>query len=92
MHLVNDIPPYKSSIDAISKFPETATALGLKQTEHNDVIRTASCGIEDLLALTIKPTPYFAEDEKLYEIYRQRIAKKSWKSIWPEVEAFQSKV
>lgn len=28
MHVVNGIPPYSSSIDAISKFPETATSLG----------------------------------------------------------------
>ncbi|MBT2687658.1 nucleotidyltransferase family protein [Bacillus sp. ISL-47] len=92
MHLVNDLPPYSSSVDAISKFPETATALGLKLNEHNEVILTAPCGIEDLLALKIKPTPYFAENEKLAEIYRQRIEKKSWKSIWPGVESIQSNV
>ncbi|GLB61881.1 nucleotidyltransferase family protein [Cytobacillus sp. NCCP-133] len=92
MHIINDIPPYKSSKDAISKFPETATALGLTLGEQNEIILTAPCGIEDLLALKIKPTPYFTESEKLAEIYRQRIAKKSWKSIWPGVEAIQSNV
>ncbi|WP_407681687.1 nucleotidyltransferase family protein [Pseudalkalibacillus salsuginis] len=34
MYLVKDIPPYISTVDAISKFPETATALGLKINEH----------------------------------------------------------
>ncbi len=28
MHVVNNMPPYSSSVDAISKFPETATSLG----------------------------------------------------------------
>lgn len=28
MHVANNIPPYCSAVDAISKFPETATALG----------------------------------------------------------------
>ncbi|CAM3392131.1 nucleotidyltransferase family protein [Aeromicrobium ponti] len=92
MHLVNNIPSYESSADAISKFPETATALGLKLNEHNEVILTAPCGIEDLLALKIKPTPYFAENEKLAKVYKERIQKKSWKSIWPGVEAIQSNV
>ena len=32
MHVVNGMPPYSSSIDAISKFPETATALGVYWT------------------------------------------------------------
>lgn len=92
MHLVNDIPPFKSSVDAISKFPETATALGLKIDENNEIILTAPCGIKDVLALKIKPTPYFAENEKLGEIYKQRVTKKSWKSIWPMVEVIQSNV
>ena len=30
MHIVNNSPPYSSAVDAISKFPETATALGVK--------------------------------------------------------------
>jgi hypothetical protein len=27
MHVVNNMPPYSSSVDAISKFPETATSV-----------------------------------------------------------------
>lgn len=46
MHIVNNIPPYTSSVDAISKFPETATALGLALDERNDVVLAAPCGIE----------------------------------------------
>src|SRR5574342_868194 len=30
MHIRNNLLPYTSSVDAISKFPETATALGVK--------------------------------------------------------------
>ena len=30
MHIANNSPPYSSAADAISKFPETATALGVK--------------------------------------------------------------
>ncbi|MGG4032486.1 nucleotidyltransferase family protein [Paenibacillus cisolokensis] len=86
MHIVNNIPPYTSSVDAISKFPETATALGLALDERNDVVLAAPCGIEDVLNLLVKPTPYFAETKERAEIYEERIAKKNWKSIWTKIE------
>ena len=59
MHIVNNIPPYSSSVDAISKFPETATALGVKLDEGNNVILTAPHGIHDVVNLRVKPTPFF---------------------------------
>ena len=64
MHSVNNISPYTSSVDAISKFPETATALGVKLDEGNNVILTAPHGIEDVVNLRVKPTPYFCGSRK----------------------------
>lgn len=86
MHVVNNIPPYSSSTDAISKFPETATALGLTLDEQHNVILTAPCGIEDLLQLSLKPTAYFAETKERAKIYEERIVKKNWKSIWSKIK------
>ncbi|MDP5277128.1 nucleotidyltransferase family protein [Chengkuizengella axinellae] len=86
MHLKNQIPPYSSSVDAISKFPETATALGLKLDEKNDVILAAPCGISDVINLQLKPTPYFAKTKELAFIYEERIVKKNWKSIWNNIK------
>lgn len=91
MHLINDLSPYISSVDAISKFPETATALGLKLDDKNNIILTAPWGIEDLLAFKIKPTPMFAEDSKLFGVYLERIEKKNWKLLWPGIEKTQGK-
>jgi hypothetical protein len=85
MHVVNNIPPYTSSVDAISKFPETATALGLSLDERNNVILTAPCGIEDVVRLVLKPTPYFKETKERATIYEERIVKKNWKSIWNKI-------
>src|SRR5690625_2648685 len=59
MHHKNKVPPYSSSVDAISKFPETATALGVRIDVEEKLILTAPCGIHDVLNLQIKPTPYF---------------------------------
>lgn len=82
MHLRNNVEPYSSSVDAISKFPETATALGVKLDDWNQVILTAPCGISDVVSLIVKPTPYFLENTDLSLIYNQRIIKKDWKATW----------
>nr|WP_240035102.1 nucleotidyltransferase family protein [Neobacillus notoginsengisoli] len=85
MHLVNNIPPYTSSVDAISKFPETATALGVKLNHEHQVVLTAPCGIDDVIHFRVKPTTFFAETEERIAIYQERITKKNWKSIWPKI-------
>ncbi|MEK5520497.1 MULTISPECIES: nucleotidyltransferase family protein [Heyndrickxia] len=85
MHLVNNIPPYTSSVDAISKFPETATALGVKLNEHDDVILTAPCGIGDVLAMVVKPTPYFSENEERKKVFETRVIEKNWGAVWNKV-------
>ncbi|WP_164670733.1 nucleotidyltransferase family protein [Virgibacillus doumboii] len=88
MHIANGIPPYSSSVDAISKFPETATALGVKLDEGENVILTAPCGIDDVVNMEVKPTPYFAECDARASIYEDRIRKKDWKSIWNKLNIY----
>jgi hypothetical protein len=86
MHIRNKMPPYSSSVDAISKFPETATALGIKIGEEDNVILTAPYGICDVIKVEVKPTPYFLETKERIEFYRDRITKKNWKSTWPMIK------
>jgi uncharacterized protein len=83
MHLVNKIPPYESSYDAISKFPETSTALGVTIDPNGKLRLIAPCGIHDATALIVKPTPYFKSSKQLMNIYKYRLETKNWKSIWP---------
>jgi uncharacterized protein len=86
MHVKSNMPPYSSSVDAILKFPETATALGVKLDEDDNVILTAPCGIHDVINLEVKPTPYFKETKERVEIYEDRITKKNWKSTWKKLK------
>ena len=86
MHIVNNIPPYSSSVDAIAKFPETATAIGVKLDERNNVIVTAPHGIHDLVNLKVKPTPFFRASEGRKLIYEERVRKKNWQAVWNKVE------
>lgn len=88
MHVKSDMPPYSSSIDAISKFPETATALGVKLDENNHLILAAPYGISDVVNLEVKPTPFFMETRKRVEIYEERITNKDWKSIWTKLKVY----
>lgn len=92
MHVVNQIPPYTSCEDAISKFPETATALGVKLDNANHLVLTAPCGIEDVLNLEVKPTPFFTETKERAAIYEDRIVKKNWKAIWHKINVHHVKV
>lgn len=86
MHVINNNPPYESSVDAISKFPETVTALGIKLDESDNVILTAPCGILDVLNMEVKPTTYFMESKERLHFYEERIRKKNWQSIWNKVK------
>ncbi|AIE79307.1 hypothetical protein COL11_00730 [Bacillus anthracis] len=85
MHVVNNMLPYSSSVDAISKFPETATALGVTLDEKNNVILTAPCGIEDVLSLQVRPTAHFLESKERLHMYKNRVIKKNWQSKWPSI-------
>ncbi|KAA0549274.1 nucleotidyltransferase family protein [Bacillus sp. BGMRC 2118] len=85
MHNVNGSSPYTSKVDAISKFPETATALGVTLTDEGKILLTAPWGLEDVMSFTVRPTPYFKENEHLAFIYEDRMKKKKWEKIWPSV-------
>ncbi|MFC0013628.1 MULTISPECIES: nucleotidyltransferase family protein [Allobacillus] len=82
MHQRNGLPPYQSSVDAISKFPETATAVGVKVDERGKVVLAAPHGIEDLVQLKVRPTPFFIESDERMEIYQARVQQKNWKETW----------
>lgn len=88
MHIRNDITPYTSSEDAISKFPETATAIGVKIDREERLILTAPHGIEDVLNMEVKPTPFFEMTGAGSVFYEERIIKKNWQSTWPKVKVY----
>lgn len=89
MHLVNDFEPYSSAVDAISKFPETVTALGVTLNEKDEVILAAPCGLEDVFNLEVRPTDVFRETEERRNKYRERVKKKDWVSTWHKVKIME---
>jgi len=80
--------PYKSSRDAISKFPETCTAIGARLTSNKEIELFCPYGIEDIVQFKVKPTYYFQEDSQRLAAYKSRVLQKDWKQRWPQLDIF----
>jgi hypothetical protein len=88
MHIRNDMEPYTSTLDAVAKFPETATSIAVRLDHNKELILRAPHGIRDLLKLEVRPTPYFTASRERMKIYHQRIEKKKWKQHWYKLNYF----
>ncbi|MCU9614750.1 nucleotidyltransferase family protein [Caldibacillus lycopersici] len=82
MHVLSGLPPYSSTVDAIAKFTETVTALGVKLNNREEIILTAPHGIDDVIHMQVNPTPFYQENTPLFHVYQERLRKKNWKDIW----------
>lgn len=73
------LPPYRSTKDAITTFPTTATAFGLRPREGWFEIY-APYGLSDVLELRI-----VANTKQITrEVYEAKTAR--WRELWPELE------
>jgi len=81
MHIRNGEEAYANSVDAFSRWPETATCIGVKLLDGK-VIVEAPHGIADLIDLIVRPSPTF---EHKMDIYRARIRSKNWAGKWPKL-------
>ncbi|HFI0405376.1 TPA: nucleotidyltransferase family protein [Streptococcus suis] len=86
MHIHSpDTSPYQSSQDAIEKFPERCTAIGVRQTEKGAIELFAPYGLDDIYNYIVRPTPHFLANSKRMDIYKKRMKKKNWKKQWPAI-------
>ena len=70
------ISPYASTLDAITSFPTTATAVGLRP--HNDALEfCAPFGLSDLLNGVVRPN----KKQITQPIYEQKVNR--WTAVWP---------
>ncbi len=82
MHVRNDDPPYVSTDDAMRHWAETATCVAIRTTGMGSYELLAPFGLEDLMAMCIRPTPHFVRKP---DVFRARTGRKDWRAIWPEV-------
>ena len=79
MHLRNGDRPYRDCADALCHWAETCTAVALRLVgERLELL--APLGVDDLLALKVRPTAHFAGKP---EVYRRRLREKNWTARWP---------
>ena len=74
--------PYSSSCDAMSKYPERCTAIGLRLNEDFALEFFTSYGLEDILNFQVRPTPHFLENQDRMKLYQTRLSKKNWQEKW----------
>ncbi|WP_197056044.1 nucleotidyltransferase family protein [Flavobacterium sp. AED] len=80
MHIRNGHNPYKGIYDALTAFPETCSAVAIDKNWN--II--SPYGLDDLINLIVKPTPFCIENE--IEVYHRRIKKKNWLDKWADLE------
>ena len=83
MHARNGDRPYRSSVDAMRHWPETATAIALTVGHDGALEIAAPFGVGDLLALVVRPTPHFRSNRMA--AYGERQRAKNWRTHWPRL-------
>ncbi|MCK5021892.1 MAG: nucleotidyltransferase family protein [Candidatus Pacebacteria bacterium] len=81
-HKWNNLPPYKSTEDALSQWPETVTGIGVR-LENGELTLLAPHGINDLVDLIVRPSPNFPGG---LEKVKERAKKKGWFEKWPKLK------
>ena len=74
--------PYVNSCDAMSKYPERCTAIGLRLHTDATLELFAPYGLEDILNFQVRPTPHFLDNEGRMKLYQKRLSKKNWQEKW----------
>lgn len=84
MHLRNGDSSYSSVLDAMTHWPETATAVAVRLGEGGMVEVAAPLGLDDLFNLVIRPTAKFQADKR--QVYLKRLRSKNWLETWPNLK------
>src|SRR3989338_8301201 len=87
MHMVNKEAPYASSSDALAHWVETPTCVAVKLEDDDALTFIAPHGIDDLVNLMVRPSPFFTRD---IQIFRDRVQKKQWKQKWPKLTILET--
>jgi hypothetical protein len=82
MHLFHDTAPYISSEKALSEWVETATCVGIRLDQNNQLVLSAPRGIDDLVNLILRPISNTPEKVAMFS---QRIKDKKWLEKWPKL-------
>ena len=75
------VPPFRSSAEAVATFPETASCVGVRLLDDDDLLVVTPHGLDDLFACICRHNPTRVSAS----FYERRVAGKDWSSRWPKV-------
>ena len=87
MHKKSGNAPYLSTGDGLAHFPEVCTAIGAYLDTSDAVRLVAPYGIDDLIHLIVRPTPFYTTEDKK-TLYENRIQTKNWTARWPRLTIY----
>lgn len=79
MHEINGDKEYSSLYDAISKWPEIASAILVRKDTDGLYEFIAPFGYDDLLRMIVRPTPHY---ESKIDKYVERVEAHNWEKKW----------
>ena len=82
IHTYNRDRPYVSTYDAMGRWAETATAVGIRLNADESLEVVAPLGLDDLFGIVARPhlaAPGAAR------VYRERMRTKGWSEKWPQL-------
>jgi len=82
MHIRNGANPYKSIEDAMSQWPETVTAIGIRLEKDDRITIISPYGLEDIFEYRVRRSPLFRDEAT----YHARMKEKNWKALWPRLQ------
>lgn len=83
MHIRNSHSQYSNTENAISYWPETATAVAARLNVNDEIEILAPYGLNDLFHLIIRPTPNVDLD-----VFKERVADKKWEKKWKSLRLY----
>lgn len=79
---IGDPAPYRSIGQAMSRWVDPMTAVGVCLDERDELAVIAPFGLDDLFNMVVRPHLAAPGAER---IYRDRLARKRWADRWPKV-------
>jgi hypothetical protein len=76
-----EVPPFRSSAEAVATFPETATCVGVRLLPDDDMLVVAPHGLGDLLDCVCRHNATRVSAN----FYARRVAQKGWRNRWPRM-------
>jgi len=76
-----DVPPFRSCAEAVATFPETASCVGVRLLDGDEMLVVAPHGLEDLFGCVCRHNPTRVSAA----FYERRVAERGWRDRWPRM-------